>query len=62
MRRASTRKPEIIAGPRGDTFGYVVDLSAISVAEENIFYNYDDSEAATVKFKLSNNNNTSVIF
>jgi putative AbiEii toxin of type IV toxin-antitoxin system/AAA ATPase-like protein len=55
MRRASTRKPDMIPGPRGNTLGYVVDLSAISVAEENIFYNYDDSQPATVTFKLSNN-------
>lgn len=54
MRKASTRKPQMIRGPKGETFGYVIDLNAISVAEENIFYNYDDSEAATVTFKLSN--------
>jgi hypothetical protein len=35
-------------------FGYPVDLSGISIAEENIFYNYDASQAATVKFTLSN--------
>lgn len=54
MRKASTRNPEMIRGPRGNNFGYVIDLSAISVAEENIFFNYDESEAATVTFKLSN--------
>jgi len=62
MRRANTRSPELITGPRGDTFGYVVDLSAISIAEENIFYNYEDSEPATVKFKLSNNNELLLYF
>jgi hypothetical protein len=36
--------------------GYPVDLSAISVAEENIFHNYDESEPATVTFTLSNKN------
>jgi energy-coupling factor transporter ATP-binding protein EcfA2 len=40
MRRATTRKSE-------------PDLKAISIAEENIFYDYDDSEPATVKFGLS---------
>ena len=62
MRRASTRRPETIIGPQGKTPGYVVDLSTISVAEENIFYNYDKSEAATVKFKLSNKSELTLYF
>lgn len=62
MRKASTRNPEMIVGPRGNTFGYVIDLSAISVAEENIFYNYVDSEGATVTFKLSNGNELLLYF
>lgn len=51
MRRASTRK----AVPVGDGlgFGHIVDLSTISVAEENIYYNYDDSEGALITFHLS---------
>jgi hypothetical protein len=56
MRKANTRKPEIRTGPRGENYGYSIDLSAISIAEENIFYNYDESESATVRFKLSNSN------
>jgi predicted ATP-dependent endonuclease of OLD family len=47
MRRAGTRRPDFIQGPEGKTQGYQIDLSAISVAEENIFFNYDDSEPAT---------------
>lgn len=62
MRRASTRKPELIHGPHGNTHGYIVDLSAISVAEENIFYNYNSSEAATVTFTLSNKNELLLYF
>jgi hypothetical protein len=62
MRRASTRRPEIIPGPRGSTSGYSIDLTAISVAEENIFFNYDDTEPATVKFILSNNNELILYF
>lgn len=62
IRKASTRNPELIVGPRGSTFGYVIDLSAISVAEENIFYNYVESEAATVTFKLSNGNELLLYF
>jgi hypothetical protein len=62
MRRASTRRPEIIKGPGGWTLGYSVDLSAISIAEENIFFNYDDSEPATVRFRLSNQNELILYF
>lgn len=54
MRKAGARKPEMVRGPEGRALGYSIDLSAISVAEENIFHNYDDTEAATVKFALSN--------
>src|SRR5262245_5011447 len=54
LRKAAARKPTIITGPKGKAHGYEVDLSAISVAEENIYYNYDESEAASVKFYLSN--------
>ena len=56
------RPPEIISGPQGTTFGYRIDLGAISVAEENIFYNYDDSEPATVKFTLSNRHELTLYF
>lgn len=62
MRKANTRSPEFVRGPRGDTFGYVIDLNTISVAEENIFFNYDDSEAASVRFKLSNGNELLLYF
>lgn len=62
MRKASTRNPEMIRGPEGNKFGYVIDLSAILVAEENLFYNYDESEPATVTFKLSNGNELLLYF
>lgn len=54
IRRANQSKPVFVTGPTGPTLGYEVDLKAISVAEENIFYDYDESEAASVIFKLSN--------
>src|SRR5690606_38579530 len=44
MRRASARKSELVTGPLGKVWGYQIDLKTISVAEENIFYNYDDTE------------------
>src|SRR4030095_14417432 len=54
MRKATARNPELVPAPDGRTFGYSVDLSALSIAEENIFYNYDDREPALVSFTLSN--------
>jgi energy-coupling factor transporter ATP-binding protein EcfA2 len=62
LRKANTRRPEIIRGPNGRTPGYSIDLRPISVAAENIFYNYDDTEVATIKFTLSNNNELLLYF
>lgn len=62
LRKAMSRKPQIVAGPLGAAYGYIVDLSTISVAEENIFFNYDDSRAATIRFTLSNKNELLLYF
>jgi AAA ATPase domain len=62
MRRASARKPTLVHGPRGLRLGYEVDLRSISVAEENIFFNYDDAEPAHVAFTLSNQNALTLFF
>jgi energy-coupling factor transporter ATP-binding protein EcfA2 len=62
LRKANTRRAEIIGGPQGSTLGYAIDLRPISVAAENIFYNYDETEAATIRFTLSNNNELLLYF
>jgi energy-coupling factor transporter ATP-binding protein EcfA2 len=62
MRRASARKPTLVHGPRGLRLGYDVDLRSISIAEENIFFNYDDSEPSHVLFSLSNQNKLTLYF
>lgn len=62
MRTANRRKTEIVKGPLGMTNGYSVDLKAISIAEENLFFNYNDSEPATVRFKISNGNELLLYF
>lgn len=54
IRKAESRRAEIVTGPRGSVRGYKIDLSPISVAEENLFYNYDDSESAEIVFTMSN--------
>ncbi len=61
-RKASSRNPELIPGPRGETFGYSIDLNGISVAQENLFYNYDNTTPASVKFTLSNGNKLVLFF
>src|SRR5688572_16794705 len=62
MRRANTRSPDVVRGPLGQSLGYVIDLRGISVAEENIFYNYNDDEPAYVRFALSNKNSMLLYF
>lgn len=62
MRTANQFKPQIVPSPDGEAFGYVVDLSAISIGEENIFFEYDDSSPASVNFKMSNGNELELYF
>jgi len=62
MRKARTRKPEIVDGPDGQMFGYSVDLSGIPIAMENVYYDYDDSEPASIRFHLSNGNELLLFF
>ncbi|MEQ1890607.1 MAG: AAA family ATPase [Alphaproteobacteria bacterium] len=62
LRKANYRKPEIVVGPQGAAYGYPIELSTTSVAEENIYYNYDDSEPASVTFQLSNKNQLVLYF
>ena len=62
MRVANARKPTYVDGPDGQALGYVINLSTLSIAEENIFYNYDDSSPATVEFHLSNKNRMLLYF
>lgn len=62
LRKANSRNPEAVMGPSGQTLGYDVDLRKISIAEENIFFNYDDSEAASIEFKLESGHSLTLYF
>ena len=53
LRKANTRRPQQVNGPDGPVLGYPVDLAALSIGEENIFFNYEDSEPAFVTFSLT---------
>lgn len=62
IRRANARRAHLIQGPTGPTPAHRIDLGPLSVAGENVFFNYDDSEAATVRFELSNKHSLSLYF
>ncbi len=53
LRKARTRKATLVEGPAGPRYGYSVDFTALSIAEENIFFNYEESEPASVTFSLT---------
>ena len=55
LRKARRYKPELVEGPDGPRYGYRVDLAALSVGEENVFFNYDISQPASVTFTLTGN-------
>jgi predicted ATP-dependent endonuclease of OLD family len=62
LRKAHSRKAELVDGPEGKVYGYSIDLKEISVAEENIFHNYKDEFPAKVEFFLSNQNRLVLYF
>ena len=62
LRRAMTRRAEVVKGPDGSILGHKVDLSSISIAEENLFYNYEDDEAAWIRFRLASGNSLQLYF
>ncbi|MCF3651043.1 AAA family ATPase [Synoicihabitans lomoniglobus] len=62
LKKAYSRKPEWV--PNGDSgeFGYRIDLEGMPVSTENVFYNYDDSEPASIIFKIDNGNSLRLVF
>ena len=62
FRRANSKKATIVQSLEGQAYGYYVELANISVADENIFHNYDDSEDAYVRFFLDNGNSLMLFF
>lgn len=62
MRKASAKKPEYINLEGIASWGYRVPLEDLPVATENIFSDYDDSEPATVEFRLSGGNKLLLVF
>ncbi len=54
IRKAKSKNPRSIKDPSGISVqGYQIELEEVPVATENVFYNYNDAEAAVIRFKLS---------
>lgn len=62
IRKAKSKAPILIESPTGQQRGYEINLSSIPVATENVFYDYDDSEPAVVRFRISNGNHLKLVF
>lgn len=63
LRKAKSRKPTLIHDPNGNhVLGYEIDLSQVPVATENVFHNYDDSEPAIIRFRISDGAHLQVFF
>jgi hypothetical protein len=63
IRKARRKKPILVDDPKGmQVYGYEIDLSQVPIATENVFYNYDDSNPAIIKFRLSDGAYLQVFF
>uniref|UniRef100_Q47H18 ATPase AAA-type core domain-containing protein n=1 Tax=Dechloromonas aromatica (strain RCB) TaxID=159087 RepID=Q47H18_DECAR len=62
MRRARARSPERIDVPTFSGLGYRININELPIASENIFFDYDDSTPAQIKFRLSNGNHLRLLF
>src|ERR1700757_4986741 len=62
IRRANARSPDSIRLKGTTELAYRVNLSDLPISTENIFTDYNDSEPASVVFKLSNGNELELLF
>lgn len=63
IRKAKSKKPITITDPNGNSvLGYQIDLNQVPIATENVFYNYDDSVPAIIRFRLSDNSYLQIFF
>jgi energy-coupling factor transporter ATP-binding protein EcfA2 len=62
VRRAQSRKPDPIDHERLLGLAYPISLKDLPIAGENVFFNYDDSDPAEVRFRLSNGNALKLVF
>src|SRR5947207_8159001 len=62
IRKASAKSPTLVQGPHGDTRGYQVSLGNIPVATENVFYDYNEEQPASVSFRISTGDHMTLFF
>lgn len=62
LRRARSRKAVPLQVDKLNTWGHHLNLSELPIASENIFHNYDESDPAEVRFRLSNGNHLRLYF
>ena len=62
LRRARTRLPSLSRIRGSEMWSYDVPLEDLPISTENVFTDYDDSEPATVEFRISNGNRLLLIF
>lgn len=62
LRRANSRKAEIVQGPISKVFGHPVNLKSAFVAEENLFFDYRSDEPAFIEFFLESGNKLTLFF
>jgi energy-coupling factor transporter ATP-binding protein EcfA2 len=62
IRRARARKAEAIDVRGHLGWGYRIDLEDLPIAGENVFFNYDDSQPAEIRFRVSNGNSLKLHF
>jgi energy-coupling factor transporter ATP-binding protein EcfA2 len=62
LRRARAKSPEPINVKGFSGWGYRLNISDLPIASENIFFDYDDSEPAQIRFRLSNGNHLRLYF
>lgn len=62
IRKARARSAAPITIEGRPQWGYQVDLADLPIAGENVFFNYDDSEPAEIRFRISNKNTLKLHF
>jgi energy-coupling factor transporter ATP-binding protein EcfA2 len=62
LRRANAKVADMIEGPEGHTYGYIVPTDDLPVSLENVHTNYDDGIPTTVTFHLSNKSSLMLYF
>src|SRR5437879_987882 len=62
LRKAYSRRAELIEVPQGHRWAYRLDLRDVPVSLENVFHNYDESQPALITFHLENGNRLILYF